>query len=91
MIVVVNKMDEKSVNWSEERYLEIKKELGTYLKKVGYNIDKILFIPLSGWLGDNMIEKSANLPWYHGPTLINALDSIEPPKRPVDKPLRLPL
>jgi len=38
-----------------------------------------------------MIEKSANLPWYNGPTLINALDAIDPPKRPVDKPLRLPL
>jgi elongation factor 1-alpha len=70
MIVVTNKMDEKSVLWSQERYEEIKKELGSYLKKVGYQIDKIPFIPLSGWHGDNMIEKSANLPWYNGPTLI---------------------
>jgi len=61
------------------------------LKKVGYAIDKIPFIPLSGWLGDNMLEKSANLPWYNGPTLLQALDAIEPPKRPLDKPLRLPL
>ena len=70
MIVVTNKMDEKSVNWSQDRYEEIKKELGSYLKKVGYNVEKIPFIPLSGWHGDNMIEKSANLPWYNGPTLI---------------------
>jgi elongation factor 1-alpha len=63
-------MDEKTVNWSQERYDEIKKELGAYLKKVGYNIDKIPFIPLSGWLGDNMLEASPNLPWYKGPTLI---------------------
>ena len=38
-----------------------------------------------------MLEKSANLPWYKGPTLIEALNAIIPPKRPTDKPLRLPL
>lgn len=38
-----------------------------------------------------MIERSTNLSWYKGPTLLEALDAIEPPKRPVDKPLRLPL
>ena len=38
-----------------------------------------------------MIERSDNLTWYKGPTLLEALDQIEPPKRPSDKPLRLPL
>jgi len=61
------------------------------LKKIGYNPDKIPFIPISGWLGDNMVEKSSNMEWYKGPTLIESLDSLEPPKRPKDKPLRLPL
>lgn len=91
MIVCINKMDEKTVNFSEERYNEIKKELTDYLKKVGYNPDKIPFVPISGWHGDNMIEKSTNLSWFKGPTLLEALDAIIPPKRPVDKPLRLPL
>jgi elongation factor 1-alpha len=91
MIVCINKMDEKTVNWSEERYNEIKKEVTDYLKKVGYNPEKIPFVPISGWHGDNMIEKSANLGWYKGPTLLEALDAITPPKRPLDKPLRLPL
>jgi len=91
MIVLINKMDDKSVNWSEKRYEEIQKEVSAYLKKVGYNPKKVPFIPISGWLGDNMVEKSANLPWYKGPTLIEALDSIIPPKRPSDKPLRIPL
>jgi elongation factor 1-alpha len=91
MIVCVNKMDEKTVNWSEERFNEIKKELTDYLKKVGYNPEKIPFVPISGWHGDNMIEKSDNLGWYKGPTLLEALDNIIPPKRPLDKPLRLPL
>jgi elongation factor 1-alpha len=91
MIVCMNKMDEKSVNWSQDRYEEIKKELGTYLKKVGFDPTKIPFIPISGWHGDNMIERSANLPWYKGPILIEALDQVIPPKRPTEKPLRLPL
>jgi elongation factor 1-alpha len=52
------------------------------LKKVGYNPEKIPFIPISGWNGDNMLERSPNTPWYKGPTLIEALDKIEPPKRP---------
>jgi len=91
MIVCVNKMDEKTVNFSEDRFNEIKKELEDYLKKVGYNPAKVPFVPISGWNGDNMLEKSPNLTWFKGPTLIEALDAIIPPKRPMDKPLRLPL
>ena len=91
MIVCCNKMDEKSVNFSEDRYNEIKKEVSEFLKKVGYKPDAISFIPISGWNGDNMLERSANTPWYKGPILIEALDKIEPPKRPLEKPLRLPL
>merc|ERR1712147_400262 len=91
MIVAINKMDDGSVKYSEERYKEIKGELTTYLKKVGYNPAKIEFIPISGWHGDNMIESSDKMPWYKGPFLLQALDAIPTPKRPVDKPLRLPL
>jgi elongation factor 1-alpha len=91
MIVLCNKMDEKTVNWSEARYEEIKMEVSRFVKQIGYDPSKINFVPLSGWLGDNMLEKSPNLPWYKGPTLLEALDSIVPPKRPVEKPLRLPL
>lgn len=91
MIVCCNKMDEKTVNWAESRYNEIKTELSDFLKKVGYNPANIPFIPISGWHGDNMLEASSNLPWYKGPTLIQALNNIIPPKRPLDKPLRLPL
>ena len=91
MIVCLNKIDEKSVNYGEGRYDEIKKEVSEFLKKVGYKPDGINFIPISGWNGDNMLERSPNTPWYKGPTLIEALDKIEPPKRPTEKPLRLPL
>ena len=91
MVVCINKMDDKSVNYGEGRYTEIKKEVSDFLKKIGYNPDKVPFIPISGWVGDNMIEASTNMPWYNGPILINALDSLDQPKRPKDKPLRLPL
>jgi len=91
MIVAVNKMDGDTVNYNKDRYLEIKEEVSGYLKRIGYNPEKIPFVPISGWVGDNMLEKSANLSWYDGPTLFEALDTVEAPKRPVEKPLRVPL
>merc|ERR1712019_321546 len=91
MIVACNKMDDKTVKYDEKRYLEIKSEVSSYLKKVGYKPMKIPFVPISGWEGDNMIDKSPNMPWYKGPYLLEALDSVNPPKRPTEKPLRLPL
>jgi elongation factor 1-alpha len=91
MIVAVNKMDDKSVNYGQGRYDEIKNEVSGFLKKIGYAPEKIPFIPISGWNGDNMIEISPNMPWWKGPTLLGALDDVVPPKRPSDKPLRIPL
>jgi len=91
MIVCVNKMDDKSVNYDQKRFEEIQKEVRNYIKKVGYNPDKVPFVPVSGWVGDNMLEKSEFMPWWGGPTLLQALDQIEEPKRPTDKALRLPL
>jgi elongation factor 1-alpha len=91
MIVAINKMDDKSTNWSQSRYDEIVKEVSSFVKKIGYNPEKIPFVPISGWHGDNMLEKSTNLPWYKGPTLLEALDAVQEPKRPTEKPLRVPL
>jgi len=80
-----------SASYSESRYNEIKSEVSAYLKQVGYKVDTVPFIPISGWVGDNMLEPSDNMPWYKGPFLLEALDAIKPPKRPILKPLRLPL
>jgi len=91
MIVAINKMDDKSVNYSQARFNEIQTEVSQFLKKIGYNPEKINFVPISGWNGDNMLEKSDNMPWYKGLTLLEALDAVTEPKRPSDKPLRLPL
>jgi len=68
-----------------------KTEVSGFLKKVGYKPMKIPFVPISGWVGDNMIDKSTNMSWYKGRYLLEALDNVNPPKRPLDKPLRLPL
>ena len=91
MICCCNKMDAKGADYKEERYNEIKAEVSTYLKQVGYKIENVPFIPISGWVGDNMLEMSTNMPWYKGQYLLEALDAIKPPKRPTLKPLRLPL
>merc|ERR1712188_32079 len=91
MIVALNKMDATELKYSKNRYEEIVKEVSGYLKKVGYNPAKISFVPISGFQGDNMIERSTNMDWYKGPTLLEALDQCTPPVRPSDKPLRLPL
>ena len=101
LIIGINKMD--TVKWAEDRYNEIVKEVSNFIKKVGYNPKAVPFVPISGFEGDNMIEASTNCPWYKGwhketasgkatgKTLLEALDAIEPPTRPTDKPLRLPL
>jgi len=91
MIVAVNKMDDKSVMYGQGRFDEICTEVAGFLEKVGYKPKKIKYVPISGWSGDNMIDRSPNTPWYKGPYLLEALDMIKPPKRPTDKPLRLPL
>jgi elongation factor 1-alpha len=103
MIVGVNKMDSTEPPYSEKRFEEISKEVSAYVKKVGYNPKSIPIVPISGFHGDNMLEPSTNMSWYKGWSierkegnekgicLINALDAIVPPTRPIDKALRLPL
>jgi elongation factor 1-alpha len=91
LVVAVNKMDDASVNWSQERYSEIKNEVSRMLKMVGYKVEKIPFVPTSGWTGDNLVKASDKMPWYKGPTLFEALDTFELPPKPLDKPLRIPV
>jgi len=103
LIVGVNKMDSTEPPYSQARFEEIQKEVTGFIKKVGYNPAAVPFVPISGWHGDNMLEPSTNMGWYKGwnierkegkasgKTLLNALDAINPPTRPTDKALRLPL
>ena len=91
IVVAINKMDDNTVNWSEERYTEIKNEVTRMLRMTGFKVDKVNYIPTSGWTGDNLVKKSENMPWYKGPTLIEALNSLEVPAKPTNKPLRIPV
>jgi elongation factor 1-alpha len=91
LIVAINKMDDVSVNWSEERYNEIKNEISRMLKMVGFKVEEIPFVPVSGWTGDNLMKKSDKMPWYKGPTLYEALDTFKVPAKTLNKPLRVPI
>ncbi|MCL2173064.1 MAG: translation elongation factor EF-1 subunit alpha [Candidatus Bathyarchaeota archaeon] len=91
LIVGINKMDDSTVNWSKERYEEMKNEISRMLKMVGFKIEKINFIPVSGLKGDNLATKSPNMPWYTGPTMMEAFDQLELPAKPTNKPLRVPV
>ena len=91
IVVAVNKMDDATVAWSELRYQEVKDGITRLLQMVGYETSKTNFVPTSGWGGDNLVKRSANMPWYKGPTLIEALDTFVMPPKPTDKPLRIPV
>jgi elongation factor 1-alpha len=91
LVVAINKMDDPTVNWSQERYNEVKNEVSRMLRMVGYKVEKIPFVPTSGWTGDNLVKPSDKMPWYKGPTLLDALDVFEIPPKPLDKPLRIPV
>src|SRR3989339_713467 len=89
LIVALNKMDE--VNYDQGRYNQLKTEIEKLLTGVGYKPEQFKIIPVSAWIGDNVVKKSAKLPWFNGQTLIEALDEITAPAPPTDKPLRLPI
>jgi elongation factor 1-alpha len=89
--VAINKMDDPTSNYSQDRFNECKKEMESLLKVVGYDTSKIQFVPVSGWVGDNLVKKSEKMSWYDGPTLIAVLNSFQEPPKPTDKPLRIPV
>jgi len=104
LIIAVNKMDTTSPPFSQARFQEISSEVEKYIKKIGFNPKAVAFVPISGFHGQNMVEPDTNdMKWFKewkverkegnasGHTLLEALDSILAPKRPTDKPLRLPL
>jgi len=104
VICGINKMDDKSVGYSKDRYTEIQSEVSKMLTKIGFKIKKIPFIPMSGFQGDNLIDVSDKMPWYKGfevkikkkkikgHTLLDALnDVVQCPKRPKKKPFRMPV
>ncbi|MEM0331403.1 MAG: translation elongation factor EF-1 subunit alpha [Archaeoglobaceae archaeon] len=89
LIVLINKMDR--VNYDKKEYEAAKDQVAKLLRMVGYKVEEIPFIPASSYYGENITKKSAKMPWYNGPTLLEAFDLLKPPQKLVDKPLRIPI
>ena len=97
IIVAINKMD--ACQYSEERYNDIYNQMIKFIKKLGFKPDDIQFVGISGYTGQNLVEryededptKTNKMPWYKGKTLLEALNDIKPPTRPLNKPLRIPI
>ena len=72
LVVCVNKMD--LVDWSQERFDEIKAEFRSFAMKL--DVHDLTFVPVSALHGDNVVERSANMPWYEGPSLLHHLEEV---------------
>ncbi|VDK33891.1 unnamed protein product [Taenia asiatica] len=94
MVVLINKMDDSTVNWEESRFNECREKLVPFLKKIGFNVKSdIYFIPCSGFTGAFLRDRPSDsrCEWYKGPTLLEYLDKLPPFVRCVDGPLRIPI
>jgi len=89
LIIAVNKMDR--VNYDQKRYEELKKEIMALLKTVGYKEENVLFLPVSAIEGENVTKRGDKLKWFDGPTLLEALDLMKVPEKPIKLPLRIPV
>jgi len=92
VIVLVNQTAEATVLWSQDRFQEICLKLEKFLKRIGFQKSDISWIPASGLTGTNIIDPSSTqCPWYGGPSLLQALDDLQPFQRMKEVALRLPV
>ena len=89
LIIAVNKMDR--VNYDQKRYEELKKEILALLKTVGYKEEHVTFLPVSAIDGENVTKRGDKLKWFDGPTLLDAMDLMKVPEKPIKLPLRIPV
>ncbi len=90
LIVAINKMD--AVDYSEARYKEVVEQVSGILKMIGFKPSEIPpFIPTSAFHGDNILKLSDKTPWYKGPAIMEALNSLKEPEKPSTLPLRIPV
>src|SRR5205823_5404845 len=85
--VLVNKMD--LPGYSQPRFQQIEKEFRGFLKSIG--VEPKVFIPIAAKHGDNIAALSKNMPWWTGPTVVEALDQFKVAELPKDQPLRFPI
>lgn len=94
LVILINKMDDSTVAWNEERYEECKTKLTPFLKKVGFNPKTdLMFIPVSGLTGANIrdVTTEAVCSWYRGPSFIAYLDDLPSLTREDAGPFRMPI
>ncbi|GJN93212.1 hypothetical protein Rhopal_006259-T1 [Rhodotorula paludigena] len=94
LVVVINKMDDPTVNWDKARYDEIVGKLSPFLKGTGYNMKTdVTFIPVSGFTGANIKESVDRklAPWVEGPPLLTFLDDLPLLDRKNNAPLMMPI
>ncbi|KAF6147557.1 hypothetical protein GIB67_014676 [Kingdonia uniflora] len=77
IICCSNKMDAITPKYSKARYVAVVEGVSTLLREIGFCLEKIIFVPVCAYDGDNIVERSSNLVWYKGPTLVEALDMID--------------
>lgn len=87
VVVAVNKMDRLA--WAEAGFTAAAEAVSRYLEGIG--IVPLSVVPLSAREGDNLVRPSANMPWWQGPSLVQALDAVTARPQPVDLPLRFPV
>lgn len=91
IVIAVNKMDISGVDFKEERFNQVKAEVGKLLQSVGFKPAEVPFVPIASLKGDNVVNKSENMPWYTGKTLLETIDALSVPEKPTGKPLRMPI
>ncbi|PVH16537.1 eukaryotic peptide chain release factor GTP-binding subunit [Candidozyma duobushaemuli] len=93
IVVVVNKMDDATVGWSEDRYKDCTAKVAQFLKGIGYQKDDILFMPVSGYTGAGLKDRvdPKDCPWYEGPSLLEFLDNMKTANRFINAPFMLPI
>ncbi len=87
VVLAVNKMD--LIDYDQSKFDQIVAEYLKFAEQLNYS--SITAIPLSALRGDNMIEPSANTPWYSGPTLLAHLEDVQVEQDAIEKPFRLPV
>jgi bifunctional enzyme CysN/CysC len=85
--VLVNKMDLE--NYSRARFEAVEREYRRWLQSIGL-VPKV-FIPIAARQGDNLAALSPRMPWWQGPTVVQALDEFEATQPPLDQPMRFPV
>lgn len=85
--VLLNKMD--MVDYSRARFDHVRADYTRFLTEVG--LQPMSFIPVAARSGCNLAERSERLPWYDGPTVLQALDAFTPDAPESDKPFRMPV